>query len=781
MMRMQRRRVQAALLLAGGVLVVWLWPLPKALLEPLPQRVVTVTDRHGELLYRDLPEGSGKSEPLHLNDVPDTFIGTLLATEDRTFYSHLGISVRGIARALVRNVRDGGVHEGGSTLTQQYVRLRLGRNRSVIGKLWEMLYALKLERVLTKDEILERYLNTASFGQGTVGLGAASSALFGKTPKELSLSEEAFLVGLLQSPTTLDPRRNFSGAKKRQELVLSILPKNGVASVAETEEAKTLPIHLRPRKTDILAPHFVFWVRGEHPEMREGELRTTLDAPLQREVEDIVRREVEKLRDKRVSSAAVVVVDVPTGDILAMVGSVDYFSADIDGAVNVAVSPRQPGSALKPFTYALALERGWTPATVISDISTQFLTEDGLPYTPRNYDFTTHGPVSVREALGNSLNIAATRTLSFIGVGNLLQLLQKSGISSLSERPEHYGLALTLGAGEVSLLELVRSYGLLARGGETFSLRSAEHDAPMAAGARLLDPRTTWLISDILSDASARLMEFGENGPLQFSFPVAAKTGTTRNSRDNWAIGYTPKRIVGVWVGNADNTPMKDTSGVTGAGPIFHAVMEASMRGQPKKWFERPGGIVEADVCRLTGKKPSSLCPGVRREYFVASTEPREVDDTFRVLHIDPQNGLLVPQACKAVKSVEEVFAYFPAELRGWAREHGWNDPPSVVTPACEQGDTSSLETGEVVITQPSNGDRYKRSKTIPPNQQAIIFKASATVYGDVEWSVDGAPVGLGKGDDHRLSWMQVPGRHRIRASVGNTSDEVEIEIVDPE
>lgn len=770
----------AGILLLGGFLLLVVLPVPAKLTSKLPVQEQRVLDRNGTLLATVAEKGSGPVIWTSLKDLPEDFVQALLTTEDRTFTTHAGISVRGIARALLHNIQGGGIREGGSTLTQQYVRLRLGRSNSLLGKLREAYWALKLERVLTKNEILERYINTAPFGGGSVGIEAGARTFFGKAPQELSLSESAFLVGLLQSPTALDPRKNFAGAKTRQELILTGMEAHGDISAEETDEAKKLSLHMNPEKLRMEAPHFVYWVLNEFDDQlpEEGDIHTTLDLSLQRDAEAIVQREVQKLSDHRVTNAAVVVLDATTGEILSMVGSNDYFDASIDGAVNVAVSARQPGSTLKPFTYALALTKGDTAATVIADTDANFLTQEGFSYTPRNYDFDTHGPVSYREALGNSYNIAVVRVLEKIGVSTLLNFLRSIDITTLNNSAEHYGLALTLGSGEVKLLELVSAYGIFPRGGKTLTPRALLQKKAIVEH-QVLDPKIAWIISDILSDNTARLQQFGEHSALTFDFPVAAKTGTTRNSRDNWTIGFTPSRIVGVWVGNADNTPMRNTSGVTGAGPIFHAVMEEVMKNEPKIGFARPPGMLEREVCKLSGKLPTKLCPAVRKEVFVAGTEPRIPDDTFQLLTIDLTNGLLVPEGCKIDETKKQTYAFFSIELRPWAREHGWPDPPTRISPRCSSASSLATESFSAVqITNPNDGDRFRLSPLLPLDAQRISFRATTDSSESVTWNIDGTDLGTGSGADHLLRWIPVTGNHVLRATGGGNVDEVVFDVI---
>ncbi len=771
------RRGWSVLLLAAlpaTILALLFWPLPDALMRPEHTPPSRLLDRNGALLYEVRGAAEGSQTFLPLREIPENAIRALLTTEDRDFVNHPGISLRGIARAMLHNLQAMSVVEGGSTITQQLVRVRLRPRRRGVGyKLFEAYAAMRLERTMTKEEILESYLNSAYFGHQAYGIAAASRTYFGKEPRELSLAENALLVGLLKSPSGYDPFTSMDKAVARRNLVLKSMREHGDIDTEEEQTAIAAPVILHPDKTAIRAPHFVQWLLQGRGEPEPGSVvRTTLDLSLQIETERIVAHQLERLKDRNMTSAAVVVLDARNGDILTMVGSSDYFDTDNHGAVNVAVSARQPGSALKPFTYALALAQGETAAATVADVETQFVTGDGNPYVPRNYDFGYHGLVSYREALANSYNIAAVKVLERVGVRTLLLFLRACGITTLAQDPDHYGLALTLGDGEVTLLELTQAYGMFARSGRTLDAR-ATLDDPVHVGREVLDPSVAWLISDILSDDDARLPEFGRGGPLNFDQPVAAKTGTTRNSRDNWTIGYTPGRIVGVWVGNADNTPMKDTSGVTGAGPIFHDVMEAVLRDTPVEPFARPANIVDADICRPSGKVPTLACAQIRREKFIRGTQPREPDNVYRVLQIDSRTNLLAGPGCPADVVVSRTFAFFPPEVRSWARDNGWPAPPDRVSPLCGGNNTaSSAATSDLHIERPEDGDSFELDPLVPDDAEKIIFRARAPEgVQEGTWFVNDVDVGTARAPDFRFEWAPAPGRSVIGIRAGGLSD----------
>lgn len=762
-----------------ATLIFFVTPLPTVFLTSL--NLPTIEDRNGEVLFA--PKSTEDQRHGKEKALPKVVIDALIATEDRTFYQNPGVSLRGLTRALLHDLSAMKVKEGGSTITQQLVRSKLRpTRRGLIYKIYEILLALKLGLRWDKPKILHEFLSTAYFGQHAYGIEDASITYFHKSLERLSLSESSLLIGLINAPSALNPFRNPEGAIRRRNIVLRAMKDTVTISESEYTEALSEKVQFNHGRTEQRAQHFVSYVRqNRRTELRSASsIRTTLDLALQTEVEKIVEYQLEKLKDKNVTSAAVVVLDALHGDILAMVGSHDFYDDMHDGQVNLATSKRQPGSALKPFTYALALKQGMTPASTIADTETQFFTQEGNPYIPRNYDYEHHGLVRLREGLANSYNIVAVKILEKIGVDSLLHFLQSIGISTLNEPPEHYGLALTLGDGEVTLLELTRAYAMLARGGSTVNERLLLTD-PETPGNTALSPEVSWLITDILSDPNARLREFGSSGPLTFDFPVASKTGTTRNSRDNWTIGYTPTRVVGVWVGNADNSPMKGTSGVTGAGPIFHDVMVEAMKNEPPSIFPRPMDITQKTICKLSGKLPTPLCTETVSEYFIKGTEPHEKDTMYQERPIDTRTGLLATKLCDQSFVTTKVFVVFPPELKSWAREQGWAVPPDRYSPLCKAEGITVSQENVIRITSPSQNASFLLDPLIPNDEEKVILEAIAPEnIEEGEWIIDDQRIAGGHQPRFHASWIPTPGDHtiRFRSSIGD--DVVKIDVIDP-
>ena len=473
-------------------------------------------------------------------------------------------------------------------------------------------------------------------------------------------------------------------------------------------------------------------------------------------------------------NAAVVALDPHTGQVLAMVGSPDYSDEQIDGAVNAALAPRQPGSALKPFTYALAFDpqhsRPWTPATMVLDVKTPFVTRRLESYTPANFGLVEHGPVLVREALASSYNIPAVVALEHVGVDALIRLLMELGITTFTD-PARYDLSLTLGGGEVRLLDLTAAYGALANGGhrvEPVTILSVKDRAgnilyewkPPAPADPVIDPRVAYLITDILSDNEARIPSFGPASALSIGRPAAAKTGTTTDFRDNWTLGYTPNLVVGVWVGNADNTPMVEVSGVSGAGPIWHEVMRRVLLGQPELPFAAPAGLVRAEVCATSGLLPTDTCPKTRWEWFIGGTVPTEADTFHRPYVIDRRTGLLADVHTPLTEQEERVYLVLPPEAQDWARRQGIPQPPvDVHILAGEEAPVRLLSPDPYTIFQltprvPAETQRIRLRIVVPADAERVVYR------------MDGELVAESEAAPFDAWWVLSSGEHELSAEV---------------
>jgi penicillin-binding protein 1C len=617
-----RRKIIALLATAALLLIVAHFglkfvPIPPALLRP-PIQSIALLDRNG-IPLREARVAERFSRELALDEVPPHVIDAVLAAEDKRFYRHHGIDWLASARALVTGLRHGRIVSGASTITQQLVKISERRPRTLRAKLIESVTALRLEQAWSKDRILAAYLNRLDFGNLNIGLAAAADYYFGKPVSDLSDAEAAFLAGLPKNPRRLNPHVAPDAARQRQETVLRRMRDNGQLDLARSERALSESLALRAPGRRFRAPHFVELVLQQPIETPRAELKTTLDFRLNEQVEKTLRERLAQLREQNVRNGAVVVIDNASGDVIALVGSENYFAPGT-GQVNGAWAQRSAGSALKPFTYLLALERGATPATMVADVRTSFPSADGF-YRPENYNRRCYGPVRYRTALASSLNIPAVKVLLAAGGPPALsERLRVCGLTTLNRAPEIYGLGLTLGNCEARLLEMTNAYASLARLGEFRPWRVLS-DSPSAA-RRYSEPELVWQIADILSDNSARTLAFGMNSALRFDYPVACKTGTSTDFRDNWTIGFTPEFSVGVWVGNFDGAPMREVSGVTGAGPILHAVFDYLHGNYGTSWYRTPPQIVERTVHPLTGKLLADSDPRGVREKFLPDRLP---------------------------------------------------------------------------------------------------------------------------------------------------------------
>lgn len=541
---------------------------------------IKIVDRHEELLYEVLND-KGRQTFLSLSDIPESLQNAFVAVEDRRFYEHSGVDFQSILRAIWQNLSAGEVISGGSTITQQLVRNIIGINkeRTFFQKIKESLFALKVSRFTNKNTVFEMYLNSIYFGGLAYGIEAASFQYFDKSAAYLDLAESAFLAGLPQAPNRYNPYRHFEVAKERQEAVLRAMLASQFITKETFDQALSESLNLRSSSFNKRAPHFVDYVisNGGSDWVADGGLiRTTLDLGLQERIDNLVYSDLTFLDHYNINNAAVVIMDAQTGEILVMLGGKDYSDESIQGQVNVATSLRQPGSSIKPLFYAMALEKGWNTNTIIVDEPVYFETADGFPYSPKNFDLQYHGEVTLAEALAQSLNIPAVKTLEFVSLESFLSMAEQFGITTLTQSSDYYGLALALGSGEVQLLELVNAYATFANHGKRPLIRSIKFEKnskSQNSNINVISPKTAQSISAILSNNELRMPAFGEENPLKFSFPVAAKTGTTRNFRDNWTIGYTDDYVVGVWVGNTSGDVMEGVSGISGAGPIFHKIM----------------------------------------------------------------------------------------------------------------------------------------------------------------------------------------------------------------
>lgn len=614
------RRIPARRVLPVAVLLAVLWwlgprftPLPDALVGE-PARPGFVTDRHGVVLYHALHpvEEVRTAPPIEPGDIPPHLSAAVRAAEDKRFLRHGGVDYLATIRAIFQAIRHRELISGASTLTQQVVKLRLhrGEPRTLGRKLREIWLARALEARLSKGEILSAWLNEADFGSLHRGARQAAAGYFGKPVADLSLGELSLLAALPQSPERFNPRENPQRAVERRNRVLDRLAATGWVDQEIIRRAIDEPLGLSGQPPPFSAPHFVDWVRQRHP--GPGVRRTTLDAALQTHAAQRLAHHLGRLEDKDVTQGAVVVLENATGAVRVMVGSVDI--AEPAGQVNHALRARSPGSALKPFTYLLAFSRGDGPWSLLADVPGAFATPTG-PYEPENFHRSHAGPVTARFALANSLNIPAVRLLARHGGPIALHgVLEQVGIHLHGRSAVEYGLGLTLGNAGVRPLDLAAAYACLARGGRPVEPRFLAHTPP-SDPQPVFDEAAVWLVGDILRDNRARAAEFGLRSPLAFPWPVAAKTGTSTDFRDNWTVGFTDQFTVAVWVGNSDNRPMRGVSGIDGAAPVFHDVMLRLHRDTPPTAPPPPSSVIRVTIDPASGCRVADHHPRARHEW----------------------------------------------------------------------------------------------------------------------------------------------------------------------
>ena len=649
-------------------LIVFIWifkdlPSPTRLGSfPFPAST-SIYDRHGKILYEIFSEKN--RTPVKIKDLPEYVKWATIASEDKNFYKHHGFDVGGILRASF-NIVFHQTLQGGSTITQQLVKNALLEDprRNLRRKIREALLTYGAEVFYSKDQILEMYLNQAPYGGTAWGIETASRTYFNKEAKDLTLAETALLAGLPASPTRFSPfGAHPELAKERQTRVLQRMIEDKYITEEEKKKAVEEELKYAPATVGIKAPHFVLYVKellvdqyGEKMVEQGGlKVQTTLDLDLQDFAQQTVGTEVGKLKNLHITNGAALATNPKTGEILAMVGSKDYFDNEIDGNVNVTLRPRQPGSSIKPLNYALGLEKKIiTPATVLNDVPTCFAVSGQKLYCPVNYDGTFHGPTQVRFTLGNSYNIPAVKVLALNGLEDFVKKATEMGITTFKD-PKNYGLSITLGGGEIKMVDMATAFSSFANLGirqDIWAIKKIEDsrgkvlfEKKEEEGPRVLPMGVAYLISHILLDNNARSAAFGPSSYLVVkNHPeVSVKTGTTNDRRDNWTIGYNPSRLVAVWVGNNDNTAMSYVaSGVTGASPIWNKIMTFALKDQKQEWPLKPEDVVGVSVCNLSGKMPNPDSPcETRFEYFLEGTVPSEVENLKTFVEVDKTNGQL--------------------------------------------------------------------------------------------------------------------------------------------
>jgi penicillin-binding protein 1C len=689
---------------------------------------LTIYARDGTILREVLSRDYKTSVWVPIEEISPWLIRATITREDKRFSIHPGIDIFAMIRALYDNIRYRKITSGGSTITMQVAKMVLNfSHRNIFTKLIEIIYALKIDIHLSKKDILEIYLNRAPYGNQTYGAEAASRFYFHKPASQLSLSESCVLAVIPRAPSQLDPYRYPGKLELEKRTILEHFVQQKIIDSLGFELAVRESSDLTKKPVDFRAPHFVDFILREiekHKLNNISQIVTSINSKLEEDLEKLVSTTLSSLERYHVNQAALIVMDVETGEILAMVGSKDYFDAHV-GQVNGCLALRQPGSSIKPFLYALALMQGISASYILPDTLLEFQLADGTLFAPRNYGNRFHGPTRLREALGSSFNVPAVYLLEKLGIQRFYNFLKEVGFESLDRDMSFYGLSLSLGAAEASLLEMTNAFRMFARKGKycepkpllkLFNTHGHEIVFNHEDKKTICSQEVAYVITHILSDNASRIKAFGEDNPLNMPFPCAAKTGTSKDYRDNWCIGFTKDYIVGVWVGNFEGSPMQGVSGISGAAPLFRDVMIELHRNQYPADFEEPSPLVKIKICAQSGSIASSDCPRVVEEIFIHGTEPSEL--------------------CK----IDHDHAYGER----FARE-ALND---------------------IEIINPSHGDIFKRDPQVSYSSQGIRFKVSVKAEIDeVIFKLDGEDL-CKKTQPFEYVWSAEAGEHVLEAVV---------------
>ena len=788
-----------------------------------------IYDRTGKnLLYEVIDPRGGDRQWVSLDTIPPFCRQAVVANEDKSFYENPGFDIRGVARAFVSNLQGGSV-QGGSSITQQLVKgnlidpeERLIRE-GIAGytrKAKEILLAAEIGRRYSKDQILEWYLNTNFYGNLAYGIQAAAKVYFNKTVDQLDLAECAMLAPIPQFPAQ-NPIDNPNDAELRQALALDAMLRDGYITPEESVAAKTEDLKIGggvEERFDIKAPHFSVYVRkwledkfGADAVYRGGlKVYTTLDLDLQNFAQDAISNQVKKLTDEdhNANNGSTVVIRPTTGEILAMVGSADYWNDSIDGKFNVATGLRQPGSSFKPFTYLTLLSQGVPASYGFLDVRTEFQQPGANPpiYVPENYDRKYHGYARMRLALARSYNIPAVRALEMAGVGNVVRTAHQMGITTLDQGPDYYGLALTLGGGEVKPIDMAYAFSVFANNGNMAGapipedrqrpgyrtldpvpvLRVEDSKGNVlwkydtATVVRVVDAPLAYLITNFLSDNGARCAAFGCPNVLELDRPAAVKTGTTNDFKDNWTVGYTPQVAVAVWIGNTDNSPMKHVTGISGAAPVWNQIMSYFLKDKEIQPFVRPPGLEEAVVCATTGLLPTKYCP-TTKELFIPGTEPTSYDTLSQAFLIDRDTGQLATAFTPPDKVEEKVFEIYPPEAADYVRENNIPQPPSNYDTAYGPPPNAY---GDVAIIGPGAYSYIRATTPITGNAKGGDYNHYRIDFGKglnpTEWQQIGPDHGE-QVDNNVLEFWDVSGLdglYSLRLTVFRNNNETQTSVV---
>lgn len=722
--------------LLTAVILFVVWPIPSRQLYPTDFCSKQIYDRNGELLRHVLSYDYKTSVWVSLDDIAPSIIKATIVREDKRFLFHQGVDPLALVRAAVLNIRRGRIVSGGSSITMQVAKMCLNlKSRGLLSKILETIYAFKLELHLSKPRIMEIYLNRVPYGNQTYGVEAAARFYFRKSASHLSYGESCMLAVIPRAPTFMNPYINPATVDTERTWLLRYLVENHLIDSQTYNAASKEKMNLVDQKINFEAPHFVDYVLARMPDMRLNDatkITTTIDMSLQRGCEALLRTTLRSLNDYHVTQGAIMVADARTGEILAMVGSQDYFNAT-EGQVNGCIALRQPGSSIKPFLYALALTSGMSLADFLPDTVIEFRLHDGTNFVPRNYGQRYHGPTRLREALASSFNVPAVYLIEMLGIERFHGFLKQLRFKSLDKSARHYGLSLSLGAAETTLYELVNAYRAFPRGGAVdeliFVRKAYDQNARsisfnMVTEEHAFSPDVAYLITNILSDKAGRFKAFGADNPLNLPFACAVKTGTSKDYRDNWCIGYTTDYVVGVWVGNFNGSPMQGVSGITGAAPLFRDIMLELHRSRYPVHFSCPGTLERRNICLLTGMLARTSCPHQIEEIFIPGTSPTD--------------------SCHEQKrETRMAFAQRGSGATGGSTE-------------------------KLTILNPGDGDIFMIDPQVSAASQSVTFRLRASDSTEsVRLILDGKTISTER-YPYEFQWQPTRGEHTLEAITGN-------------
>ena len=732
-------------------------------------RAIDIYDRNNILLSRLYPKQGGKYIEAEYDHFPKNLIEATISAEDKNFFTHNGVDFYALIRAFYSNLRAGKTVSGGSTITQQLAKMLNGnKERSYKNKFKEAVYALRLEKHLSKEDIITLYLNKIFFGNNSYGVASASQTYFKKDISSINLSEAIILASIIKSGTKFNPYKKAENLNFRRQYVAKRMNENGFLSdddylALNSENTKIYKVN----KNIFNSPHFSMYINKNIKNMNMKEIikvNTTLDYKLEKEVFKIIKNTTSHLTKYNVKNISCVVLDAKTSEILTMIGSFDYYDAEDNGAINGATALRQPGSTLKPFLYAYIFDKGETPASVIGDVKT-YINSPGGYYIPDNFDKKFRGPVTVRDALANSLNVPAVRWLYNYRISEFQNILLKSGLSSIDKSPDYYGYSIALGSAEVRLIDLASAYSIFTQKGyflDNSSIKSIEKsDGEIIALAKkkkrkVISEESAYQINNILSDKRARLQGFPSMRGVVYPFSIAIKTGTSKGYRDAWGVGYTKDYIVAIWLGDFKGDEMMGVTGGSGVVPIIYDIFSLLNKSQKETDWQKPKTIISRDICIISGKLKSEFCNETREEIF---NMKNVIDDYCNIHRLYIKTNI--------DNTVEEkVFMKLPKEYDLWAAERQIEMPDNNWTDTTFLNNQTMSKNTRLLMIEPKNGEIYKIDKDMPLKYQNINIKVDIP-FNSVDAFVycNGEIIGdINSIKENNIRWQLKKGDHSFYA-----------------